>query len=200
MSTKKNIKGKDLCVFVRFGGLNLKPQHGYSNPSKSFHAPPANRGIYAMPKVAQEFFLIGSIDKFQKGIMPKAPEYPGSQASPEALAEWEKIRDTFDWDAFNKRCSDNRSAIRKEFSKRDGNIWHHLGEYCDRNEIIGEHGSWVKTSVKHWVKAFSRMSVEHRYGERGSGWDFSVKSINQARGITGIYSKDHCEVFFDEKI
>lgn len=153
-----------------------------------------------MPKVAQEFFLIGSIDKFQKGIMPKAPEYPGCDAPEDVKAEWEKKRDAFDWDAFNKRCSENKSAIRKEFEKREGNIWHHLEEYTDRNEIIGKHGSWVKTSIKAWMKAFSKMSVVHRYGERSTGWDFSVKSINEARGITGFYSKDHCEVFFDEKI
>lgn len=201
MSTKGNIKGKDLTVFVRFGGLNLKPQHGYSKEQKSFHAPPTNRGIFAMPKVAQEFFLVGNIGHFQKGIMPKAPEYPGYQAPDDVLAEWEKKRDAFDWNAFHKRCTDNRSAIRKEFTKRDGGIWHHLEEYTDRNEIIAMHGSWVKTSIKAWMKAFSKMSVIHRYGERrDSGWDFSVKSINDAKGITGFYSKDHCEVYFDEKV
>ena len=200
MSTKDKIKGKDLGVFVRFGGVNLKPQYGYTTKNPTFHSPPTNRGIYAMPKVAQEFFLIGSIGNYQKGTMPKAPKYPGSDASPEALAKWEEIRDKFDWDAFNRRCSDNRSAMRKEFEKRDGNIWHHLGEYCNVAEIIGRHGSWVKTSVKEWMRAFGKMSMEHRYGQRSGGWDFSVKSINEARGILGCYSKDHCEVFFDEKI
>jgi hypothetical protein len=57
------VKGKNLNIFVRFGGLNLKKQEGYSNSPSSFHQPPASRGFYAMPKVAQEFFLIGSLDR-----------------------------------------------------------------------------------------------------------------------------------------
>ena len=40
------------------------------------------------------------------------------------------------------------------------------------------------------------MSLNHRYGEDS----FSVKDINKSKGITGYYSKDHCEVFFDEKV
>jgi hypothetical protein len=44
------------------------------------------------------------------------------------------------------------------------------------------------------------MSIKLRYGESKQGFDFSVKSINEARGIMGVYSKDHCEVFFDEKV
>ena len=41
------------------------------------------------------------------------------------------------------------------------------------------------------------MSLIMRYGEDDS---FKINNINSARGLTGYYSKDHCEVFFDEKI
>ena len=75
MSKDKNIKGKDLFVFVRFGGLNLKKQKGYSNKEDvSYHSPPTSRGIYAMPKIVQEFFLISSIGNFQPGTLPKSPQ------------------------------------------------------------------------------------------------------------------------------
>ena len=39
------MKGKDLYQFVRFGGMNLKKQKGYSDKAYSFHAPPANRDL-----------------------------------------------------------------------------------------------------------------------------------------------------------
>jgi hypothetical protein len=177
----KNPKGKDLNIFVRFGGLDLKNQDGYSKDPKTFHAPPAPRGFYAMPKVAQELFLIGSIDSFQPGVVPKwKDEYDNE----EGFEKWEKRR------------KKSISAIRKEFRKSDGNIWHHLGDYVDLNEIIDSHGSWVKTDINTWKKAFSKMSLKHRYGEDM----FAISDINKSRGITGYYSKDHCEVFFDEKV
>jgi hypothetical protein len=62
---------------------------------------------------------------------------------------------------------------------------------------MAEHGSWVKTSMKAWQKAFSKESLRNRYG------DVSIvrnTSINNARGINGYYNEDHFEVFFDEKI
>jgi len=179
----------NLNHFVRFGGLNLKKQKGYSTVPKKgeglgWHSPPAPRGFYAMPKVAQELFLIGSIDQFQPGIMPK-------------------IKDDDDYHEWDKRRRKAMSLLRKEFYKDKGFIWHHLEEHTEVNEIIGRHGSWVKTSILAWEKAFSKMSLESRYGDnKGSGWDLSTRSINEpARsGVVGMYSKDHCEVFFDEKV
>ena len=176
------IKGKNLNIFVRFGGLNIKPQKGFGRDT--YHAPPASRGIYAMPKCCQELFLVGSLGIFQKGTMPKDPK---------SWDGWEQE----DFDDLRKRCKRSLMVKRKQFVKISGNIWHHLGEWIDRNEVISEHNSWVKTSIKAWQKAFSKMSLEYRYGNER---DWSSKSINENRGLTGMYSKDHCEVFFDEKI
>lgn len=208
----KGPKGKDLTVFVRFGGLDLKTQKGYTQKDSSFHAPPAARGFYAMPKVAQEMFLVGSIDSFQPGTMPKTPEYPEHKEykdeegkmklSPEDLEKWRKERDAFDWDKHGEATKKRMSEIRKEFKKTEGNIWHHFVDYVPHNEVIERHGSWVKTSIKTWQKAFMKDSMNGRYGEdfggteKGRGYD----SINKGRGINGYYSKDHYEVFFDEKV
>jgi len=211
---KKNTpKGKDLSVFVRFGGLDLKNQKGYGKDT--YHSPPAPRGFYAFPKVAQEMFLVGSLDKFQPGILPKTPEYPEHkeieidgemQLSPEDREKWEKETDEFDWEKYQKDRRKRYAEIRREFRKTTGNIWHHLGEFCKQSSIIDRHGSWVKTSIQDWQKAFSKSSLTNRYGEdfggrsdrenKGRGLD----SINKARGIGGYYSKDHYEVFFDEKV
>ncbi|MDD5649045.1 MAG: hypothetical protein PHF86_01320 [Candidatus Nanoarchaeia archaeon] len=156
-------KDKDIFVFVRFGGLNLKTQEGFGE--KFYHSPPVSKGLYAMPKIAQELFLIGCIDKTQPGIFPK-----------------------------NINISDDKRKeiyrqIRKEFKKEEGCIWSHLGEYFKPNQILSIHNSWVKTSIKDWAKAFSKMSIILR-----------SEGLVFRSGITGCYSKDHCEVFFDEKI
>lgn len=180
------MKGKNLTIFIRFGGLNVKKQKGYSvdEQNLSYHTPPAPKGLYAMPKIAQEFFLIGAMCEYQPGVVPKSPNIDYDNTSDE---EQEKI-----WNAYNKRYKKSISSMRKEFVKTKGEIWHHLEEYADLNEIISRHGSWVKTSIHAWQKAFSKMSLKLRY--------FGVKNINEAKGILGYYSKDHCEVFFDEKI
>jgi len=71
-------KGKDLTVFVRFGGTSLKRQRGYSLWPESECAPPARRGIYAAPKVAFKRWLIGGIAETQPSIVPKAVPFSGS--------------------------------------------------------------------------------------------------------------------------
>ena len=183
------MKGKDLYTFVRFGGVNLKKQKGYSPKPLTFHAPPAARGFYAMPKVAQEMFLVSSIGKYQEGTMPKEPKY-NEDISDE---EWGKI-----FKDYYEGKESNFSKMRKEFRKTDGFVWHHLSFYCLRKDIVDEHGSWIKTSIRAWEKAFRKMSLNHRYG-LGDEYP-GVNDINQARGIMGLFSKDHCEVFFDEKV
>lgn len=196
-------KGKDLTIFVRFGGLDLKNQKGFGN--KTFHSPPSSRGVYAFPKIAQEMFLIGSLDKFQPGILPKSPEYPRDKEveidgvkklSREDREKWQKDVDSFDWEENRKQVKKRYAEIRKEFKKTKGNIWHHLGDFCKVSEVIDRNGSWVKTSIYDWQKAFSKSSINNRYGEDM----FSTNSINSTRGISGFFSKDHYEVFFDEKI
>jgi hypothetical protein len=187
------MKGKDLHIFIRFGGLNLKKQKGYSNIPKSFHAPPAPRGFYAMPKVAQEFFLIGSLEKTQPGIFPKEKPAPEEYTWEEKEAYW------------NKQSKDKKvklSSIRREFTKSAGEVWHHLIDFVPHNEITDRHGSWVKTSIGVWKKAFSKHSIQCRYGEKREGFDTSTNSINNplCSRLFGVYSKDHLEVFFDEKV
>lgn len=180
------MKSKDLTRFVRFGGLDLKNQKGFRSDQSSYHAPPAPRGFYAMPKVAQEFWLISSMSNCQPGTVPKRPKCP-ADASDQEHNEL--------LDSYYKRYDKAISCMRKEFTKRDGCLWHHLSDWTKPAQVISRNGSWVKTSVKDWRAAFSKMSLSYRYG---SG-EFSSSSINSCKGITGFFSKDHCEVFIDEK-
>lgn len=170
------LKGKDIYVFVRFGGLHLKNQKGYNKNPKTYHEPPANRGFYAMPKIAQEFFLIGSLNKTQPGLFAK------NSGSIENY--WtNKLR-----------------QIRKEFRKDSGFVWHHLEEYTNQKDVLQRHGSWIKTDIKIWAKAFSKMSTTMRYGRPKYDLDNGINQHGVGMGIIGLYSKDHCEVFFDEKV
>jgi len=194
-NSSKGPKGKDLTIFVRFGGLDLKNQDGYTKNGTKFHSPPAPRGIYAFPKVVQELFLISSLSHYQPSIMPKEPNW--NKLYDEDPVNAENIRKDFE-----KREKDIIRKIRKEFKKTTGNIWHHLSDFCKTSDIIDRHGAWVKTSIDVWKKAFSKSSLTERYGEdygnhnNGRG----ENSINSARGIKGMYSGDHYEVFFDEKV
>ena len=165
------LKGKDIFTFVRFGGLDLKNQKGFSQDPETYHQPPASRGFYAMPKIAQELFLVGSLDSTQPGVFAK------------------------DDKGVENYRRDKLRQIRKEFKKTEGEIWHHLEEYTNHKDVLQRHGSWIKTDIKVWAKAFSKMSTIMKWGRSQS-----LGGEIYPRGITGIYSKDHCEVFFDEKV
>ncbi len=186
------LKNNDLFTFVRFGGLSLKKQHGYNVTPPIpkpydlnwFHLPPASRGIYAMPKVAQDLFLVGSLESFQYSVMPKEREHA-------ELSSDDKVKA---WDKESKRKREVLSLIRREFRKTDGCVWHHLGgTFCKRNEVLAEHGAWIKTSMQTWEKAFRKASVTWRAESKKDGdhWD------NKMFGNTG---HEHLEVFFDEKV
>ena len=189
-------KGKDLSLFVRYGGLDLKNQNGYTNTDPTYHSPPTRRGFYAFPKSMQELFLVGSIDKFQPGTYPKEPQW--NNLSDE---EYNKTQKEYD-----KKTKKIFRSLRREFTKTTGNIWHHLGDFCKTVDIISRHGAWVKTSIQAWEKAFSKSSLTDRYGEDFGGMPDrpnkgrGANTVNTARGVSGMYSKDHYEVFFDEKV
>lgn len=127
-----SVKGKQLNIFVRFGGLNLKKQKGYSKKPTTFHQPPASRGFYAMPKIAQEFFLIGSLNKTQPENFPKYPDI-----------DVENSENEFNF--YDKRMDNVYTSIRKEFKvKNTVNIWHHLD--VKNYDILDRNGSWVKNN------------------------------------------------------
>lgn len=167
------IKSK-LCQFVRYGGLNLKSQKGYTNNNPTYHSPPTKRGIYAMPLIAQDLFLIGSIAELQKDNFPKT----------------EREYKTHDWEY--------RRRLRKTFYKDFGFIWHHLKDYCDENVIIAKHGYWIKTDILSWIKAFKKAD---RKCKAETIEFYKAKCLNEIpKKSMGMYSKDFCEVFFDEKV
>ena len=183
------MKKKELTRFVRFGGLNLKKSKGFKENSDGYHSPPAPKGFYAMPLIAQEFFLISSIEKYQPDNIPKTKNIDFSI--------------DINYDNYEKSRKLALTKIRKEFLKNEGTIWHHLIEYTPHHKVLDTHGSWIKTDIKDWELAFNTMSValkaESIKFNRSDSDKYGI-GINNIRGITGFFSKDHCEVFFDEKV
>lgn len=179
------IKNKDIYTFVRFGGLDLKKQEGFEKGDWkcSYHSPPAPRGFYSMPKIAQEFFLLGGLDQTQPGIFAKTGENVINKKTENPNYWRDKLR-----------------QIRKEFRKDEGVLWHHLEEFVEPKDILQRHGTWVKTNIRVWAKAFSRMSTVYRYGRMKYDLDNGINKHGDGKGIIGWYSKDHCEVFFDTKV
>jgi hypothetical protein len=187
---------KDLSYFVRFGGLNALRQDGFGEPW--FHSPPAPRGFYAMPLIAQEHWLLEALPSTQPDQFPKFPESPT-----------EEDRKVHGDNALDKHLERQKVAekqfhrkIRKEFRKTHGFLWHHLGEYVDNCDVVERCNSWVKTSLRTWQKAFRKCSINNRYGlyfeDKRAGE--SVSSINAAKGLAGSFTKEHFEVFIDEKV
>jgi hypothetical protein len=164
------LKGKDPYYFVRFGGLDLKTQKGFGE--ETFHAPPASRGFYAMPKLGQDWFLLSNLRSTQPYVFHKRDKLPYNES--------------------NIRARQIFREIRKEFRKDEGTVWHHLEGYCKRSEILNTHLGWVKTDMKTWARAFAKASIIWRAETMRDGFTRS--------GLFGPFSKDTLEVFFDEKI
>ena len=178
-------------TFVRYGRLHLTRQEGFG--SDTFHAPPAPLGFYAMPIRFQELFLVGSIEKTQPKQMglPKKPDY-GEEGFNE-----------FDWEKWNiTRRKRLKKIIHKFTMKNEHLIWHHLD--AKQNVILDTYGCWVKTTVRDWKISLAKESVKLRAETLCTGWTVPEskggKGLAEVRPKTGIYSKDHFEVFVDSKV
>jgi len=167
-------RGKDLTKFVRYGSLNLIYQKGFD--SEEFHSAPARKGFYAFPYVLQEHYLVGGLYRTQPDIFKKI-----------------KDGEYVDYDDYLKKLK----TIRHVFTKKDGTIWHHLEGMAKQKEIIQRHKEWAKSSITDWIKIVSRTSINDRMP---SGAGYTINSFSQSHGVCGHFSKDHYEVFFDEKI
>jgi hypothetical protein len=101
---------------------------------------------------------------------------------------------------YGVRSFDQKRQCVRHFT-HTGNLWHHLEAQCPPNEILARKGSWVKTSVQCWQRAFGKESLQNRYIGFG-GRHGRITSINEPfrAGVSGIVSKDHYEVFLDEKV
>lgn len=91
-------------------------------------------------------------------------------------------------------------------------IWHHLKSYYDGEkekyivnlkDILDERGSWIKTTMKVWIKALHKSDTIERWKSYINTWGSESKYKNgssHGNPHTGpsIYSKDHYEVFIEK--
>lgn len=94
------------------------------------------------------------------------------------------------WEEYRRREKKLLRNIRK-----DGYIRNHLGEHVPDKDVVSCHGSWVRTSITARKKAFVKSSMKCRYDSGGNSINGSCRV-----GLFRIFSKDHLEVFFDEKV
>jgi len=92
------------------------------------------------------------------------------------------------------------SLIRHEFRKVHGTVWSHLGETVRRREIIDTHGTWVKTTMREWRRAFAKASLRARLRDEVAAKSLHVKGVNVASGIGQDYLGVGAQVFFDEDV
>lgn len=151
-----------------------------------------------MPKKGNEIFVrYGGLSLVkQKGYDPSMPTFHSPPSNKGVYAFPLKCIEFF-------LCAHRKNFLkqRKEF-KYTKELWHHLGEHCKPEEIIERKGSWVLTEFSVWEKAYSKESINLRYGENNKHYDMSTNSINEPgrSGVSGMCSKDHFEVFIDQKI
>jgi hypothetical protein len=85
-----------------------------------------------------------------------------------------------------------------------GNLWHHLGDYCEKGDILDTKGSWSKTSYKVFCDALQtsihRDSIRTamRFKEEAQ-WrkDNNFKPSNW-KSYPNWVSNDHLEVFIEK--
>lgn len=211
--------------FVRFGGLSPVKQKGFTtNPEESFHSPPARKGIYAFPKNYIDIFLLGGEyanpknknkanrfsyvkDKQGNKITNNHPEFDKLIDNPNYWDIEIGIKDGAvpdedgDYDYDDKIHALIKRVHPKHF-KHTGDIWHHLKEFVEPEEIIKERGSWVKTSMSTYLKAFkknahaSKKEMRQNQTHYNDG-KFDISKADVCKDGLKYFCRDHLEVFIE---
>jgi len=87
--------------------------------------------------------------------------------------------------------------------KYDGYIWHHHLQYVDKIDIIETQGSWVKTTMKVYEKAFTQADATDRFNSVMSCEGSQKKLLMQHfKGVPSrhknCFVSDHYEVFIEK--
>lgn len=208
---KFDIRDTKDFIFVTYGGLSATKQHGFttSGDDKTFHQPPARKGIYAFVFPYIERFLLGGYnsprergkgqrnrvvyvrDKDGNVIDSNHPEYEkqGEKNKNWHLPYW-KDKTLYRQDVLTKNNRYNvdyvspdkhvlYNHVQPKRFKYNGDIWCHLKEHIKPHLIKSSHGSWVKVDMQTFKDAFKLAIIE----------------VDKQS-----YSMDHLEVFIENKI
>ena len=170
-------------TWAHYGGLSpvLQDQYIASEEAKSFHNPPARRGLFCFPRGYEEMFLIGSTCdpthrsnksfylkdrlgeklQFSEHFSYSVGDGRPSPTTPEMKALI-RLRDIQ-----LKRiiCAENGCVAvlrRPRLFQYRGNFWHHLIEETPQRNRLAEKGSWVLSTFDTWKDAFRAVQHEDR--------------------------------------
>ena len=82
-----------------------------------------------------------------------------------------------------------------------GELWHHLEETTEHNQILNRSGDWIKTTYNSFIKAFNKNKHNHLkdyhtdFYKKG---DFENDGKDPFRNTRMTYNRDHLEVFIEK--
>lgn len=178
------MKRYDNITFIRYGNMNpckhKEGRLGSDSEERSFHTAPCFKGIYAFPRGLVEPYLLSG----RYGILANRFIYfrdcNGNKVSERDFYEedWKTPRKEYR-DFISKNHIKHRRInseyddsaedcymyydVEPHYFKYVGDIWHHLGCYVEKTDIITEKGAWTKTSYKVYTEALNKSITLDRF-------------------------------------
>lgn len=201
---------KNHIYFLRWGNLNPvkhKEARGAAD-DEWIHIAPCYKGVYAFPRGYVEPFLLGGSYGQLRAHLLKIDGQP--------ITEKDFFNETYE----NVRPEYVKVLKKKNINKRElthiekdgdfymaymdkpkhfkyeGDIWHHLGGYLDKKEIMDFRHGWYKTSYASYLKALHKCDVSERfktYMDIPKG-----KRHGNPHTHPSYFSKDYYEVFIEK--
>jgi len=201
--------------FIRYGGLSaLKQTHIKTKDEEYYHLPPKKKGFFAFPAGYVDTFLLTATWE-PTNISNKSSwvyKEDGSKLSYEEYSKDKKF-----WIKYFKKLGikDKNVYYSRESGyafylkpprtfEYNGPLWHHL-VYEVKPEMIWEKkGTWVKTSVEDYIKAFAinkHKYLREHHKTMAQFDDVSVKSLFKGKqdpyNCPMGFVKDELEVFIE---
>jgi hypothetical protein len=96
-------------------------------------------------------------------------------AMPQGFEEIALVGSSIEFQGLN--CSwQDFIAMRTEFTW-EGELWHHLGEWCQKEDILAQNRSWVKTSIDAFERALIEDVLYEEDRRRKNGEEVISKTI-----------------------
>lgn len=197
--------------FIRWGNLNpVKHKEARlegEDENRTFHTAPAFKGIYAFPSHRIEFFLLGGSYGDNRSIYLKDEEGNKITISDfweddehikpkyKVLLKKRGIRFRDITEIYDEKNSTWYMAYMNKPHKfaYEGPLWHHLGDYVDKKDIISQKGSWIKTTYKTYCKAYEKADTVERFSLYISGGE----RHGNPHTYPNKHTRDHYEVFIE---
>lgn len=203
--------------FYRWGNLNpVKHKESRNKKDESMHVAPRVMGVYAFPRGYVERFLIGgdytnhsnrilldedgnkidSNDFWDLGGDEIRP-YPKFKKLLKKLHI--RVKDVSEEYDGEKEYFYMIYKVRPHKFEYTGELWHHLGEYCEPSDIIERTKHWVKTSFKAYCRALHKCDTSERfYSYLGCVLERKGKERHgNPHTHPSVFTKDHYEVFIE---